>query len=148
MFFEQLLHQPAHAGPYALLLLLLVDGAVLAQQVGQFPQLAGHHGVHLAGEDEQGISLLPLVSGQEPQGDGNLRGIEQLRRHGHDAIHQIGIDDVLADVALAAAAAAGIVDPAVVGLQNLHQRAHHTGGGVEFSGQLALLLANLERQYS
>ena len=40
----------------------------------------------------------------------------------------------------AAAAAAGVVDPAVIGLQNLHQRAHHAGGGVEFPGELALLL--------
>lgn len=71
--------------------------------VGQLAQFAGHHGAHLAGVDEQGLALLPLVSGQEPQGDGNLRGIEQLGRHGHDAVHQIGVDDALADVALAAA---------------------------------------------
>ena len=71
--------------------------------VGQLAQFAGHHGAHLAGVDEQGLALLPLVSGQEPQGDGNLRGIEQLGGHGHDAVHQIGVDDVFADVALAAA---------------------------------------------
>ena len=40
----------------------------------------------------------------------------------------------------AAAAAAGVVYPAIVRLQNLHQRFDHTGGGIEFPGQLALLL--------
>ena len=38
-----------------------------------------------------------------------------------------------------AAAAAGVVDPAVVGLQDLHQRSYHAGGRIEFSGLLALL---------
>ena len=40
----------------------------------------------------------------------------------------------------AAAAAAGVIDPAIKGLQDLHQGAHHAGGGIEFTGQLALLL--------
>ena len=63
--------------------------------VGQLAQLAGHHGPHFPGVDKQRLALLPLVSGQEPQGDRDLRGIEQLGRHGHDAVHQIGVDDVL-----------------------------------------------------
>lgn len=44
-----------------------------------------------------------LFLARNPQGDGNLRGIEQLGWHGHDAVHQISVDDALADVALAAA---------------------------------------------
>lgn len=39
------------------------------------------------------------------------------------------------------AAAAGIVDPAVVGLQNLHQGFDHAGRGIEFYGQLAIRLS-------
>lgn len=50
--------------------------------VGQLAQLAGHHGAHLAGVDEQGLALLPLFLARNPQGDGNLRGIEQLGGHG------------------------------------------------------------------
>ena len=50
------------------------------------------------------------------------------------ALHKLGRLDKHA-----AAAAAGVVDPVMVGLQNLHQRPHHAGGRVEFPGLLALL---------
>ena len=42
-----------------------------------------------------------LVPGQEPQADRNLRRVEQLARQGHHAVHQVGLDDGLADLALA-----------------------------------------------
>ena len=71
--------------------------------VGELPQLAGDHGAHLPGVDEQGLPLLLFILGQEPQRNGDLGGVEQLGGHGHDAVHQIGVDDVLSDLALAAA---------------------------------------------
>ncbi len=41
-----------------------------------------------------------------------------------------------------------IVYPAIVGLQNLHQRFDYAGRGIEFPGQFSLLLGELDRQYS
>ena len=42
-----------------------------------------------------------LVAGEEPQADRDLRGVEQLAGQGHHAVHQVGLDDGLADLALA-----------------------------------------------
>ena len=70
--------------------------------VSQLPQLAGHHSPHFAGVDKERLALLLLVSGQEPEGDRDLGGVEQLGRHGDDAVHQIVLDDIFADLALAA----------------------------------------------
>jgi len=43
----------------------------------------------------------PLVPRDEPEADGDLSGIEKLPGHRHHAVHQVGLDDVLADFALA-----------------------------------------------
>ena len=91
--------------------------------VGQFPMHAVDQHAQLAGVDEQrlaarsrkpsprpseGRSCPPspegsglLIAGDEPEADGNLRGVEQLAGQGHHAIDQIGLDDGLADLALA-----------------------------------------------
>lgn len=70
--------------------------------LGQFPQFAGYHGSHFAGVDKECLALLPFVSIQEPEGDWDLCGVEELGRHGDDTVHQIVLDDVFADFALAA----------------------------------------------
>lgn len=69
--------------------------------LAQLPQLAGDHGAHLPGVDEQGFALLLFVPVEEPQGDGDLGGVEQLSWHSDDAVHQIGLDDVLPNFPLA-----------------------------------------------
>ena len=43
-----------------------------------------------------------LVLGKEPKRHWNLRCVEQLGRHGDDTVHQIVLDDVFSDLALAA----------------------------------------------
>lgn len=70
--------------------------------LGEVAEFAGHHGAHLAGIDEEGFAFLPFGLGEEPEGNGDLGGVEELGRQGHDALHQVGLDDVFADVALAA----------------------------------------------
>src|SRR3954454_20676867 len=42
-----------------------------------------------------------VVAGDEPETNGELRGVEELAGQGDHAIDQIGLDDVLADVPLA-----------------------------------------------
>lgn len=74
--------------------------------VRQFTLNAGHHAAHFAGIDEQCLSTtisespIPFVPGQEPEADGNLGGVEELARQGHHAVHQVGLNDGLADIAL------------------------------------------------
>ena len=69
--------------------------------VRQLPQLPADHRPHFPGVDEQRFPLLLLVFRQEPQGHGNLRGVEQLGRHGYDAVHQISLYHIPANVSLA-----------------------------------------------
>ena len=51
------------------------------------------------------MARLRLGLVEEPDRDGNLRRIKELRRHGHDAVHQVGLDQSPPDVTLAAALA-------------------------------------------
>ena len=95
-------------------------GAELAQVGLNAPDGQVHLG-HLPGG---GVGVLPI--------DGNLVDVAAV------VLHELGrLDEHTA------AAAAGVVDPAVVGLQNLHQGFDHAGRGIEFPGQFALLLGEL-----
>jgi len=42
-----------------------------------------------------------LVAGDEPEADGDLRRIEELAGHGDHTVHEVRLDDVLADFPLA-----------------------------------------------
>ena len=44
---------------------------------------------------------VPLVACEEPEADRNLGGVEELTRKRDHAVHEVGLDDVLADLALA-----------------------------------------------
>ena len=88
---------------------------------GNLPNVVGgellvgavHHGAHIAGIDKQGFALAVavvavavagngfgfLVLGEEPEAHGNLGGVEQLARQGDHAIHQVILDELLADLA-------------------------------------------------
>ena len=46
--------------------------------------------------------LAALVAGEEPEADGDAGREEELRRQRDDAVHEVGLDDALADLALAA----------------------------------------------
>ena len=67
--------------------------------VGQFSVNAVDHRAQIPGVDEQRLTapfakpLALLFASQEPQTDGNPRGVEQLTRHGDHAVHQIGFDN-------------------------------------------------------
>ena len=68
-------------------------------------------GSELASIDEQGVaapiaeaplSVGRLALGQEPEAHRNLGAVEELAGQGHHAVHQIGLDQGLADLAFAA----------------------------------------------
>ena len=69
----------------------------------ELAKLSCDHRTHIAGIYENSLSFLFLVPVQEPQRHRNSGGIEQLVRHGHDALDEVGFDDVLPDGAFAAA---------------------------------------------
>ena len=81
---------------------------------GKHAQRAGLHRAELAGVDEERLALavpaavleVPagLAAGEEPEAGGDAGGQEELGRQRDDAVHQVGLDDALADVALAAGA--------------------------------------------
>ena len=82
---------------------------------GEHAQRAGLHRAELAGVDEERLALavtatrclrfLPaLVAGEEPEAGGDAGGQEELGRQRDNAVHQVGLDDALADFALAAGA--------------------------------------------
>jgi hypothetical protein len=52
------------------------------------------------GRGGRGTAVL-LVAGQEPQAHGDLRRVEELPGQRDHAVHQVGLDDRLADLALA-----------------------------------------------
>lgn len=80
-------------------------GRILRLAVGQLAQLARNHCSEVARVDEERMARLRLGLVEEPDRDRNLRRIKELRRHGHDAVHQVGFDEPPPDVALAAALA-------------------------------------------
>jgi hypothetical protein len=75
--------------------------------VRQFPVHPVHHPAHAAGVDEEHLAAavaeasILLVAREEPQARGDLGGVKELVRQGHHAVHQVGLDQVLADLALA-----------------------------------------------
>ena len=75
--------------------------------VGQFAVDAVDQRAQLAGVDEQRLAApvaepaVLLVAGEEPEADRNLRRVEELARQRDHAVDQVGLDDRLADVALA-----------------------------------------------
>ena len=78
---------------------------ILRLAVGQLAQLARDHRPEVARVDEERMARLRLGLVEEPDRDGNLRRIKELRGHGHDAVHEVGFDEPPPDVALAAALA-------------------------------------------
>ena len=56
------------------------------------------------------------IRDREPQGNGNLRRIEQLGGHGDDTVYQIRFDDVFPDVSLSA----GLGGERAVGQHHAH----------------------------
>ena len=81
---------------------------------GQHAACARFHFAHLSGVDEKRLAgsvapaalhlLAGFLAADEPKAGGNAGSKEKLRRHGDDAIDEVGLDDVLADFALASAA--------------------------------------------
>ena len=75
--------------------------------VGQLAVDAVDERAELAGVDEQGLAgplaefSVLLVAGDEPQADGDLRAVEQLAGERDHAVDEVGLDDVLADLAFA-----------------------------------------------
>ncbi len=75
--------------------------------VGQLAVHAVDHRAELAGVDEERLAApvaeaaVLLVAGEEPEADRDLRRVEELARQRHHAVHQVGLDDGLADLALA-----------------------------------------------
>ncbi len=89
-------------------------GDLLDVLLGQFPVGAVGHETHLAGIDEQNfpgpliefpaVEPIPVraVLGEKPKADRNLGAVEQLSGHGDHAVHQVGLNKVLADIRFAA----------------------------------------------
>ena len=73
--------------------------------IGQFTQFAGNHSAEVASIDKQSLALLLLRLIEKPNRDRYLRSVEQLRRHSHDAIDQVSLDQLTANIALATALA-------------------------------------------
>ena len=75
--------------------------------VGQLAVGAVDHAAELAGVDEEHLAAavaelaVLLVAREEPEAGGDLRRVEELARQRDHAVHEIGLDDVLADLALA-----------------------------------------------
>lgn len=63
--------------------------------------LAGDHGSHFPGVNEQRFAFLPLVFADEPEGYGNGHAVEEVGGQGDDAFHQIRLNDVFPDFPLA-----------------------------------------------
>ena len=66
-----------------------------------------HHRAQLACVDEERLAApvaeaaIPLVACEEPQAHRNLRRVKELARQRHHAVHQVNLDDGLADLMLA-----------------------------------------------
>ncbi len=62
---------------------------------------------HLSGVHEEGLAAavaelaIALVARQKPETRRNLGSVEELTRQGDHAVHEVGLDDVLADLSLA-----------------------------------------------
>ena len=82
-------------------LLELMEGAGDAEDfvLGEFAHGASDHHTHLTCIDEERLAALRLVAREEPQRHGNARAVEKLVGQGNDALHEVGVDDVLANLA-------------------------------------------------
>jgi len=83
---------------------------------GEHAEHAGLHRAKLAGVDKEGFAHssagavrraaanIPasLIAGEEPETDGGSCGEEQLRGQRDDTVNKVGLDDLSADLALAA----------------------------------------------
>ena len=75
--------------------------------VGQFAMDAINQRAEFAGINEKHFAapvfeaVVPLVAGNEPEANRNLRGVKKLSRQRHHAIHQVGLNEGLADFAFA-----------------------------------------------
>src|SRR5680860_1270445 len=105
---------------------------------GQFAVGAVDEVAHLAGIDEKRLAVAgakaallvnALVAGQEPEADGDRRSVEELAGQADDAIHHIGFDDCLTDVALAG----GVAGERAVGQDEARCAVGRGGGGNEGS---------------
>src|SRR5690606_12294465 len=73
--------------------------------VRQLATRAVDHAAELAGVDEQDLSAavaelaVLAVAGQAPQAGRDLRRVEELTRERHHAVHEVGLDQVLTDLA-------------------------------------------------
>ncbi len=83
-------------------------GDFLEVGLGQFTVNAVDEGAQFAGVDEQ--SLLAAITAfrvgvfvfrEEPEADGNLRAVEELAGEGDHAVHEVGFDEFLPDLAFA-----------------------------------------------
>ena len=67
--------------------------------IGEFAMRAVDHPAHLTGVDEEHFAV--PVARKEPQARGDLGRVEELARQRHHAVHQIGLDQTLANCAFA-----------------------------------------------
>ena len=73
-------------------------GQLAVRPVGQFAQLAGVDEERFAvPRPEAPLRVGGFGAGQEPKADRDLRGVEELPRHGDHAVHQISFDHAFAD---------------------------------------------------
>ena len=84
-------------------LLELMEGACDAEDfvLGEFANGTSDHHAHLTCIDEERLAALRLVAREEPQRHGDARAVEELVGQGDDALHEVGVDDVLANLAFA-----------------------------------------------
>src|SRR5438093_6287528 len=72
--------------------------------VGQLAVHAVDHRTHFARVDEEGLAApvteaaVTFAAREEPEADRNLRRVEELARECHHAVHQVCLDDGLADL--------------------------------------------------
>ena len=87
---------------------ILVEGLCNAVDFlfGDFAKGAGYHRAHVAGIDEEDLTRLWLLTIEEPKANGNACGVEQLAGKRHDALHKVGLQDVLANLSFATRLAA------------------------------------------
>jgi hypothetical protein len=77
----------------------VVIGELALGAVDHPPELASVDEQHLAAPVTESVVL--LVAGQEPEADRDLRRVEELAGEGDHAVHEVGLDDGLPDLALA-----------------------------------------------
>ena len=79
----------------------ILFGQFAVNTINHRPEFSGVDEERLASPVPAGAGRCPafLVAGDEPQARRDLRRIEKLSRQRHHAIHQVGLDDVLADFA-------------------------------------------------